>query len=402
MSFRFYKTLGRLACVLLGLLALTPARADDSPSATDFLKQSMSRYQALTSFQAQCDWSDMFGNKPPATTATRTILYAQPNRFKVVSEHAGRQFVQTSVCDGKRLAEFTNQASLGAQTYPAPSSLAQTTSMQMQHPMFCGSLLYRFFGGPGDLPKLVEASKGPVQYGPDVTLDGEPCRTVLFYAVGSTYGHAQIAIGLHDTLVHRITYDSAPLMGMVSAQMKAKTPMTSLSTEDYGYFVLDQPIADTAFDTALPKGVTEAKMPAAPDEAPPVPLGSMAPDFSVTQLAGGAPIKLSSLRGRTVLLDFWATWCPPCRKSLPETQKLSKEFGGKGLAVMTISDEGTAVIAKFIKANHYTFPTYRDAAGTASKAFKVEAIPTLVVIDKEGHLVAYQVGLQDPTTVRAA
>ncbi len=389
-----------------------PVGADAPVSATEFLKQSMSRYQALTSFQAECGWNETFGGVALPKAAgqdadVRAIVYVRPNQFKVTSSHYGVGFVQTSVSDGKHLVEYSSMTTLPAMTYAAPATIAQASSMQMGHPMFCGTLLYQFFGGPDNLAKLADTGKMPIAYGPDVVIGDEPCKTVLLYAQG-LYGHTAIAISTRDNLIRQITYDSAPLMAMMGAQKlpqakKSVLPTSSSTTEDYRRIVTNQPVASTAFDTTLPKGQSVTDMSAAGGEStPPVAIGAAAPNFTVSRLSNRQPVTLSSLRGQVTLLDFWATWCPPCRKSLPETQALAREFGGKGLAVMTISDEEPATIAAFLKSNHYTFPAYRDAAGAAGKAYKVTAIPTLVVLDRKGRLVAYLVGLQERETVGAA
>jgi len=131
-----------------------------------------------------------------------------------------------------------------------------------------------------------------------------------------------------------------------------------------------------------------------------VPVGQAAPEFEVASLTGETK-RLSDLRGKVVLLDFWATWCPPCRKGLPETQQLHREFADKGLAVLAISDEDSKTVEPFLKQNSYSFPTYLDAKGAAGKIYKVEAIPTVVIITREGRLSAYMVGLQSPETIRA-
>ena len=416
-----------LVLLALGLACgMLPALADDTPSTADFLKQSMSRYQALTSFQAQCGWNETFGGVPqPKSTGdatVRTLIYARPNQFKVVASHSGGRFVQTSVSDGKRLVEYSSMASLPAMTYSAPATIAQAASMQMQHPMFCGSLLYQFFGGPDNLPHLADLSKMPLAYGPDVVVGGEPCKTVLLYTQGMD-GHTAIAISPRDHLVRRITYDSAPLMALMAAQSKSpeylkmlrenkafqgrkpQMPTSSSTVEEYRQIIVDQPVAAASFDTTLPKGRAVTDMSGfggMVEGSPPVALGSLAPDCTITRLGGKRPVALSSLRGKVVLLDFWATWCPPCRRSLPETQKLSAAWSGKGLAVLAISDEDPPTISAFVKSNHYTFPAYRDGSKSAGKAYHVSAIPTLAVLDKQGRLVAYFVGLQEPDTVAAA
>lgn len=125
-------------------------------------------------------------------------------------------------------------------------------------------------------------------------------------------------------------------------------------------------------------------------EEPPVPRGKPAPDITVKGL-DGKMVKLSSLRGKPVFLDFWATWCPPCRVSLPHTQKLAK-MHGKEITVLAISNEDTKTIQTFMKENKYSYPSYRDSDNSAGTKYKVSGIPTFVVIDAKGNLVDYIVG----------
>ncbi len=394
-----------LIAVFLGLtVRLTGADPAPAMTATEFLKQSMSRYQALKSFQVQCAWREAIGRMTSTKAAgqetdTRTFVYAAPNKFKVVSSRTG--FVQTSVSDGVHVAEYTSMASLPAQTYPAPGTIAAVATMQMQHPMFCGTLLYKFFGGPSGLKSLAQTAKEPVSFGPDVVVGGEPCRTVRFYGTG-LYGHAQVAISRRDLLVRRIRYDSAPLLAMMRQMKRTPAPTGAVTTETYSHLVTDQDVSANVFDVTVPTGMTATDMAGADAPQPPVKIGQLAPDFSVAALGGGQMVRLSSLRGRVVLLDFWATWCPPCRRGLPETQALSARYGGKGLAVLAISLEPPATVAHFVKTNHYTFPAYHDTMDGANKTYKINAIPTVAVIDATGHLSAFFVGLQDPETIKAA
>ena len=116
----------------------------------------------------------------------------------------------------------------------------------------------------------------------------------------------------------------------------------------------------------------------------------------------GVKKKLADFRGKVVLIDFWATWCPPCRKGLPETQKFYTEYGQKGLAVLTVSDETQPTVTAFLKKNNFTFPAYLDPGGATNKAYNIAAIPTVAIIDKNGKLAAYMVGLSPREAILAA
>jgi thiol-disulfide isomerase/thioredoxin len=384
-----------------------------------FLLACMDRYRAFKTFQASVDVAMSYGFGPPMSSA-RTMAYATPNRFKVVSSNGF--FKQTSVSDGKQVLEYSNMPGLGAERYPAPDAIADVGTMQMMHPMFCGTLLYQFFGGADNIDQLARTDTEPIHYGPDAVVNGLNCKAVRFYGV-DTYGHVSIAIAVSNGLVQRISYDSEPLLAMMrqgttkaaikEAMAKLKkqghtvptlnvpTPSQIDTAETYHDFLIDAQIPVKAFALVLPSGLKVTDMPEQSRPKPPVAVGQQVPEFTVVGMDGKS-IKLSSLRGHPVLLDFWATWCPPCRASLPETQNLYHSWSGHGLDVMTIDDEKASVIRKFIRANRYTFPAFRDASKSAGKAFHVNAIPTLVVIDGNGKLVSYMVGLQDPGAVQSA
>lgn len=126
---------------------------------------------------------------------------------------------------------------------------------------------------------------------------------------------------------------------------------------------------------------------------PPV-LPRPAPAFVLRDLAGNE-VTLESLRGRVVLLDFWATWCAPCRKSMPELEALHRRHGASGLTVLGVSiDEGApARVRSFVKARKVTYPIAIDAdKDPAWAAYRVKAVPAAFLIDREGRIVAQWTG----------
>lgn len=119
-----------------------------------------------------------------------------------------------------------------------------------------------------------------------------------------------------------------------------------------------------------------------------------APGFVLTTLAG-QPVSLDSLRGRVTLLDFWATWCAPCRKSMPELQALHERYASKGLTVLGVSidEKADAKVRKYVAAQKYTYPIAIDAATSpAWQRYRVKSVPAAFLLDVEGRIVAQWTG----------
>ena len=110
-------------------------------------------------------------------------------------------------------------------------------------------------------------------------------------------------------------------------------------------------------------------------------------DFTLKDLTG-REWTLSQLRGKVVLVNFWATWCPPCRKEMPDLDALYNEFRARGLVILAISDEDTAKVQPFIAEHKYTYPILLDPGDKVNKLMAVEGIPKSFVYDREGKLVA--------------
>ncbi len=113
-------------------------------------------------------------------------------------------------------------------------------------------------------------------------------------------------------------------------------------------------------------------------------VGKPAPDFSLLSLEG-KKISLSQLKGKPVILNFWATWCPPCKLEMPAVAKVYAKSGEKGFAVLTVNQqEDKQTIEKFIKENGYTLPIVLDTAGEVADLYRVTGIPTTVFINSQG------------------
>jgi len=116
-------------------------------------------------------------------------------------------------------------------------------------------------------------------------------------------------------------------------------------------------------------------------------------DFTLSDLHGKS-WRLGDLRGKVVLVNFWATWCPPCRKEMPDLETLYERFGSKGLVILAISDEDAAKVSPFIAERHFTYPILLDPGRKVNESFRVEGIPKSFVYDREGKLVAEAIDMR--------
>jgi peroxiredoxin len=110
-------------------------------------------------------------------------------------------------------------------------------------------------------------------------------------------------------------------------------------------------------------------------------------DFTLPSLSG-TKVSLRSFRGKAVLLNFWATWCPPCRSEMPILEKLHRDFAASGFTVLAVSDEDRSTVQKYMKEFGYTFPVLLDPDRRVFDHFRVLAIPATKVFSRDGTLIA--------------
>lgn len=125
-------------------------------------------------------------------------------------------------------------------------------------------------------------------------------------------------------------------------------------------------------------------------------LAAAAPAWDLKDVKGNS-VKLSDFKGKVVILDFWATWCPPCRAEIPHFIGLQEKYGKQGLVVVGVSvDEGgPEVVSSFVKANKINYPIVLGDLDVAQLYDATEGIPTTFVIDRTGNIVAKHLGFTD-------
>lgn len=155
---------------------------------------------------------------------------------------------------------------------------------------------------------------------------------------------------------------AAAATGIAGAATSTKTnrPWYAERLERLGFFVFDQPFSFA--------------------------------DFSVEKMEGGTRARSAS-KGNIVLLNFWASWCPPCKEEMPSIENLSKAMKGKKFEVMAVNLGDTkATVRDFLKQYGYTFPVYMDQKSSLSRAYASKGIPTTYIVDKSGKFIAGVIG----------
>jgi peroxiredoxin len=122
----------------------------------------------------------------------------------------------------------------------------------------------------------------------------------------------------------------------------------------------------------------------------------VAPDFILPDL-DGTPIRLSDHRGKVVLLNFWATWCPPCRAEMPSMEKLYQAYRERGLAILAISNDlsGRSAVEPFVRERGLTFPILLNPEAGVFAQYGVRGLPTSYVLDRRGRIVSGEIGARD-------
>jgi len=121
-----------------------------------------------------------------------------------------------------------------------------------------------------------------------------------------------------------------------------------------------------------------------------------APDFTVPGL-GGSQLRLRDFKGQVIVLNFWATWCLPCREEMPAMERLYRRFKARGFTILALSIDarGEDVVAPFVKSLGLTFPVGLDPRMTVAGEYRMTALPTSIVIDRGGAIVGVGVGARE-------
>lgn len=219
-----------------------------------------------------------------------------------------------------------------------------------------------------------------------VTLDG---RTYTCEIIDATYDYSP-AFKPNSQILHKhLWVDPSALVVLRETRPMPDHPETEW-TGDVTSFSFDHPPSEGLLQ-ALKRFATQPKD--RPDW-----VGRPLPDLTLKQVSGSA-IRLGDLRGKPMLLDFWGSYCGPCKRMTIHAQELQKSYQSSGLRVLTLTQDTVEDARAWADYNHITLPVLLDADGAAFKAFDIQGVPVAILVGADGKVAHYWVGLDDPASM---
>ncbi|MBI2940212.1 MAG: TlpA family protein disulfide reductase [Chloroflexi bacterium] len=154
-----------------------------------------------------------------------------------------------------------------------------------------------------------------------------------------------------------------------------------------------------ALDGGRILGLAGSARSAAGGESPQV--GYRAPDFRLPTASGGS-VQLSQMRGKAIILNFWATWCAPCRAEMPAIERVQKAYADRGVVVLAVDvQEHPDLVRRFVDELGITFDSLLDTDGTVTQQYRLNALPTTFFIDRGGTIRDLAIGGMTESTIRS-
>lgn len=234
----------------------------------------------------------------------------------------------------------------------------------------------------------------------EVRLGGRPVPCAVIELVSDAVDSVSLVRG-PDTLW--VEPDGARVLRSVhrTEEFLEGMTMTTRMELSFAEIVFDEAPPESLFVFSPPEGAAEVEDFTLGTTNRPDMSGQAAPDFRLTDLAG-KPHRLENYRGSVVVLDFWASWCAPCRKELPAIERLHRQYGGRGLVVLAVNSELPRAARAFVQKNGYTFTVLTDEAGSVFDDYAVSSIPVTVVIDRDGRISAHFIGFRGEASLLAS
>jgi peroxiredoxin len=383
----------RETCVglLLGLGIAAGLRAGESaqekpandPKAVEVVGAVSKYYLGLKQFTA--DLSEATEVSAPNVNQRVEMVFSvaveKPNKFAMLLKQGRGASV---ISDGAKLYTYVPEANAYNEE-PAPADLSALVKQPSVGHSFLGQLI------DADPAKAVMEGVLGVEYRGVEQLEGHDAHHLAFKQKAFDW---ELWVDVGDQpLVRKVAIDLSRIIVQQGAPPGAQGSFTEL----FSNWTVNQPIEAARFSFTPPAGAKTfaqhlAEQAKRESQAHPL-VGKPAPDFSLELLAGGE-MKLSDAKGKNaVVLDFWATWCPPCQAELPVVTKLLAGYKDKGVLFFAVNQqEDPAKIRSFLQSIKVDPPVALDRQGSAGALYQVTGNPETVVIDKEGIVRAVYTG----------
>jgi peroxiredoxin/outer membrane lipoprotein-sorting protein len=371
-------------CACFCVTVSVPAASAQTPSAQDVLNHMSDAYSHATSLHVAAKREQLLVKNGQSGMSANEIEIALVGRQKYFARmKAGEESVAMS--DGEHTWKAIPSKKQWAQVAAAALETRDAEGPDPRSKDLYSSLVQALAGRYIALAKIAQDPQ--IAGEEDVKVAGQKirCFVVRLRAAGEEH---QLWIDQQRFVVleHKEKGDVNGMHGEVRVKVTAMEVNSSL--------------ADSMFQFAPGKGWTEAEMLLLPGEERLMLTGSRAANFMLKSLDGDQ-IALEETRGKVVVLDFWATWCPPCREELPSVEKLRQEFSGK-VEFYGINDEESGTVKDFLRKHAYAMTVLMDAKRQVHRQYGISAIPTMLIIDKQGVIREHFIGSRSEAKLRQA
>lgn len=388
--------------------AAAPAKGTADAKAQEILRATANYYAGLTSASASTIF--IIENRTPMNNMKvetgLEIAMARPNQFRLqVKGENGLEFTLGS--DGKTFYNLPPVELGGWVSFPAPAKMDDVLTGEKADGelMFLGPerlLTYLFHSDP--YTQILERTTRTVYAG--LEGEGPTAKHKLVLSTEDYDATMLIAQGDRPT-VDRISFNLDRLVRRELAGAQLPFPVEQIKVTadlivkewktgeavDAAQFAFTEPTdRGTKLDSL--KAVLQQDWGASKGEPAEALVGKPAADFELVDMDGKI-VKLSSFKGqKVVILDFWATWCPPCVEALPILTKVTAEFADEGVVLLGVNQqEDTATIKEFLDRTKLSFPIVLDVEGKVARDYMLQGLPQTVIVDRDGVVRIVHMGL---------